>query len=153
VKRTPLNAEDINLDAVFGELDLAETPLLLAQLQRANSRLLDLREALLGHGGGPWAFDGVYVDTFPSGQACITAYVEDSDLCFWLELSPLGAEGWEVAGSVLLAASDGSETVAELPERRSASPLAACAAFAAAASELSDLALSRPPLPSAWPAH
>ena len=123
----------------------------MAELQRAEARLVALRDSLGGREGGPWTFDGVCLDTYPSGQAFITAYVEDNDVCFWLELRPLGAEGWEVDGRVLLADREGSLDAAELTERRYASPREACIGFAAASAELSELALSRPALASAWP--
>lgn len=96
-------------------------------------------------------FEGVCLDTYASGQAFITAYVEDSDLCFWLELAPEGDDLWEVEARVMVAASEGSDTAADLPERRCSSPAEACSAFVEMASGLSELALSRPPVASAWP--
>jgi hypothetical protein len=87
MERTPIKTPGLDLSTVFGSLSSAEAARLVSDLERAEAGLLALRESLPGRAGDPWRFEGVCLDTYPSGLAEITAYVENSDVCFWLELT------------------------------------------------------------------
>ena len=152
MERTPVTSPGVDIAAVFGPLDEAATAAVFTDLGRAEKELFALRDRLEAASSPTWTCDGVCLDTFPSGQASISGYVENDELCFWAEIEQLSSETWEVSARVYRHASEGSLTAADLPDRRCESPEDAAAAFSAAVDELAALANSRPPDTSSWPA-
>ena len=146
-----------DLTPVFGMLDPAERQRVEIELDRAQERLIGLRDALAGRSDRRWATTGVQLETLPSGQACITGCVESDELTFDVELRPcnffdggawypgeepkkMADDAWDVEASVLVisdaAVDTGQQQVMELAGGRHRIAADACAALAEVTAQL-----------------
>jgi hypothetical protein len=166
-----ITTEDPDLAPIFGSLEGARRAAAVAHLARAEENLLGLRAALAGRTGTTWRTGGVQLDTYPSGQASISGYVENGEVSFSVELRPStffdesgwqpgdppkeqATDAWCVDGAVSVVGDapvdTGLQAAVELGERRYAGAEDSAAALAELSAELRELALSRPPDVSAW---
>jgi hypothetical protein len=168
MKSICLTAERPDLGPVFGLLPVDHLDAVISSLGEAEECLLAFRDSVIA-AGGTWHSRGITLDTYPSGQASITGYVESPDgLSFGIELAPqnfwdgepwqpgnarkvMSHEAWDVTGEVRATPDrHGNHVVAELPVRHRTDPEAACAALREACAELRQLAFSRPLTNEAW---
>ena len=168
VEATRITTEQPDLTPVFGTLTPDQKDSLLASLRRAEDSLFAFRD-LLAAESDRWECRGVTLDTYPSGQASITGYVENPNgLSFGVELAPknswdgapwepgqerkvMSYEGWDLTGEVWATPDRyGNTVVGELPPRRANNPESACEALLDVCQELRELAFRRPPTNEAW---
>ena len=167
MESTRITSERPNLGPVFGPVSAEQNERLISTLQRVEERLFAFRDAVATE--GRWHCQGITLDTYPSGQASITGYVENEDgLTFGIELAPenfydgpvwragdaptvMSHEAWDVCGEVWATPDRyGNTAVAEVPSRRYADPEDACDGLIAACARLEELAHTRPLTNDAW---
>jgi hypothetical protein len=166
-----ITTEKPDLSPVFGRLDSSVRTTVVTTLARAEERLFALRRELTARANRSWRSRGIYLETFPSGQACIGGYVQDGDLTFAVELRPqnffheapwrpgeplrkMATDAWDVDASVYVVSDAtidaGQETAAKLPVRRLTDPKDAVGALVVVCTDVHQLALSRPAEVDAW---
>ena len=167
----PINAEDLDLAPVFGELDDDTKLRVLAELRRAEATLAAARDELALVG------EALMLERYPSGQTEIATQLKSPDgkVSFEANLRPrnffsetpwrpgapprsMMTDAWNLEGAVrvLVRRPVGKhkytiqEAPEEIEEQRFDSPVDAAAALAAAADRLAELARSREPTAEAW---
>lgn len=166
-----ITTENLDLAPVFGQLTNTGRENVLTRLAEAERKLLELRDELTERTGQRWQSAGVQLDTYPSGQASISGYVEDGELTFAVELRPrnfyaetawqpgdapreMATDAWEVDATVYVvsdaAVDTGQQTATETAPRQETRPEDAAAALCDVCIELRRLARSRPTEASAW---
>lgn len=160
MKSEPLKRES-DLSAVFGPTDPVLASAVYSILSQVNDRFSSLRDELSLRTGEEWFSEGLRLESFPTGKAAISDYVENSELTFWIELWP-EPSGWPQAVPSSWVADarvsiisedeiDDTQQVAfEIDERTFGTPQDAAMGLSELAEEWSELALSRPQTAAAW---
>jgi hypothetical protein len=154
MKRLHLSDPEADLTPIFGAIEPDTMDEILAEFRQVGESMASLNEEFSQAGGSNWVFDGVRLDVYPAGASEITAYMEDDELSFIVELRRSGESSWEAGARVLIEGdgkgNDAQDVAAEITQVSTRSALEAARSYRLVASELVSIARQRPPTRDSW---
>jgi hypothetical protein len=156
----PVSDESTDLSLLFKPVDVRDLSKLRAQLGNIDVALENFHRALISARPSGWHLQRTQLDVFPSGQVCITAYVEDNEISFCVGLRPRNFYAnapakteWVADADVYVDGPEGRNYLVFNREAGANSPEEGIEALERIVDDLHETLPQKPPTAAAWTPH
>lgn len=163
MESTPTQDSRADLESVFGPLNSKIVASLRAELAKVDTALNQLLQAASQMRPSSWRRVPTRIESFPSGQKSISAYVEDGNttqgITFWFEIHPGNYHDtnptppqppWHIETDVYVDGNEGRTDCVYSHATQASDPVGAVGGLNQAVRDITSQLVAKPPSASIW---